>query len=64
MFLRQTDLCGGLTRGERGLRIARHQEALNRAHTELENLLREKIELLEARVKELEGNESSFAAKN
>jgi hypothetical protein len=35
-------------------RIDRHQEALNRSHTELEALLREKIQLLEKRVKELE----------
>jgi hypothetical protein len=36
-------------------RIDRHQEALNQAHTELEALLREKIELLEKRVKDLGG---------
>jgi hypothetical protein len=36
-------------------RIDSHQEALNRAHAQLETLLREKIELLDRRVKELEG---------
>jgi hypothetical protein len=35
-------------------RIDRHQEALNTAHADLEALLREKIVLLEKRVKELE----------